>query len=66
MRKISNKNAFERFFVGLEFGNSVLIYELGLKRANNFINVAKALIITHINCPDLKVGAIENQPLTGL
>jgi len=20
----------------------------------------------HINCPDLKVGAIENQPLTGL
>jgi len=28
--------------------------------------VAKALIITHINCPDLKDGAIENQPLTGL
>jgi len=28
--------------------------------------VAKALIITHINCLDLKVEAIENQPLTGL
>jgi len=30
------------------------------------MNVAKALIITHINCPNLKVGAIENQPLTGI
>jgi hypothetical protein len=40
--------------------------ELGLKRAINFINVAKALNITDINCPDLKVGAIENQPLNGL
>jgi len=28
--------------------------------------VAKALNITHINCPDLKVGAIENKELTGL
>jgi len=36
------------------------------KGSINFINVAKALIIKHINCPDLKVGAIENQPLTGL
>jgi len=26
----------------------------------NFIKVAKAMNITHINCPDLKVGAIEN------
>jgi len=34
----------------------------------SFINVAKALIITHINCPvrQLADGAIENQPLTGL
>jgi len=28
--------------------------------------VAKALTIMHINCPALKGGAIENQPLTGL
>jgi len=28
--------------------------------------VAKALNITNINCPDLKVGAIENQTVTGL
>ena len=32
----------------------------------NFIKVAKAMNITHINCPDLKVGAIENQAHTGL
>jgi hypothetical protein len=30
------------------------------------INVAKALNIMNINCPDLKVGAIEKQPVTGL
>jgi hypothetical protein len=36
------------------------------KGKENCFHVAKALIITHINCPDLKVGAIENQPLTGL
>jgi hypothetical protein len=30
------------------------------------MNVAKALNITNINCPDLKVGAIEKQPVTGL
>jgi hypothetical protein len=32
----------------------------------NFIKVAKALNITEMNCPDLKVGAIENQTVTGL
>jgi len=36
------------------------------KGIKNLKNVAKALNITDINCPDLKVGAIENQPLTGL
>ncbi len=30
------------------------------------MNVAKALNITNINWPDLKVGAIEKQPVTGL
>jgi hypothetical protein len=30
------------------------------------MNVAKALNITNINCPDLKVGAIEKLPVTGL
>jgi len=37
-----------------------------LKNDTKFINVAKALNITYINCPDLKVGAIENQAVTGL
>ncbi|GEM_PF-5295255 len=31
-----------------------------------FINVAKALIITNINCPALKGGAIENPPQTSV
>jgi len=30
------------------------------------IKVAKALNIMNINCPDLKVGAIEYQAATGL
>jgi hypothetical protein len=40
--------------------------EPGLKRHQKEKNVAKALNITDINCPDLKVGAIENQAVTGL
>jgi len=40
--------------------------ESGLKGTVNAFNVAKALTITHINCPALKGRAIENQPLTGL
>ncbi len=38
-----------------------------VKKGNNiFINVANPLNIRYINCPDLKVGAIKNQALTGL
>jgi len=40
--------------------------EISLKRCHKFTTVAKALNITHINCPDLKVGAIENYAHTGL
>jgi hypothetical protein len=32
----------------------------------NFINVAKAQNIKDIHCPDLKVGAMENQTVSGL
>ena len=42
------------------------IIESGLKSYQKLKNVAKALNITAINCPDLKVGAIENQTVTGL
>jgi len=40
--------------------------ESGLKRYQKLKNVAKALNIADINCPDLKVGAIENHTVTGL
>jgi hypothetical protein len=39
--------------------------EISLKRLQKFYYWAKALNIPYINCPDLKVGAIEKHLVTG-
>jgi len=40
--------------------------EYSLNRKEKSFQWAKAQIIKIINCPDLKVGAIEKQTVTGL
>jgi len=50
----------------LQNTSAEVFMSLVYKGSINFINVAKAMNIKYINCPDLKVGAIKNQALTGL
>ena len=49
-------------------GKKIFWYEdeTGIKSIEYKINGAKARNIRGINCPDLKVGAIEKQSITGL